>query len=169
MTITSQHLPDYVLESAKKSFLIGVKICWSKDFGNYEALDGRVSTWSFNNDNNCSFRDVSIKSDDGQEWPSQAIRVNSTIYIFQYEFLYDAPDSLEEAFTEDGINYQDESDKIDGCKSYINDYIPLHLISIDIENEATKDKCSADWKFVTRYGNPETDYIINGNNQALRN
>ena len=29
---------DYLLESAKKSFLIGVKICWSKDFGNYEAL-----------------------------------------------------------------------------------------------------------------------------------
>ena len=46
---------DYVLESAKKSFLIGVKICWSKDFGNYEVLDGSVSTWSLNNDNNCSF------------------------------------------------------------------------------------------------------------------
>lgn len=159
---------DYVLESAKKSFLIGVKICWSKDFGNYEVLDGSVSTWSLNNDNNCSFRDVLINSDEGQEWPSQAIRVNSTIYIFQYDFLYDGPDSLEEAFTENGINYWRESYKIDGCKSYINDYIPLNRISIRIENEATKDKCSADWEFVTRYGNPETDYIINGNNQALR-
>jgi S1-C subfamily serine protease len=167
------------LEYSKKLFLIAVKICWDKNFGNYEDINGYVRAldivgkeipdgyrcYTENLDPFDSYHMKNISTSDR----GLVSRDENTIYIFDYIIIEDNPDTIEETVTDRGRQWWDKTYAEDGCKFSQNSYHPIERIKLKIMNDATDDVCNVEWRFVHNYGNSVfTDNIINGNVQPLR-